>query len=77
MTASDRVQALRAQLAAAETEDALAADLAAAKAAYAADPTDENRQAKQDAAFPPRAHRAETRTEATTVGGDAFIDEEA
>lgn len=73
MTASDRVQALRDQLAAAETEEALAADLLAAKQAYGDDPNPETRQAKQDAALALRAHRAETRTEGTTVGGDAFV----
>ncbi len=73
MSASDRVQALRDQLAAAETEEALAADLLAAKQAHGDNPNPETRQAKQDAALALRAHRAETRSDGVSVGGDAFV----
>lgn len=73
MSALDRLAELDKQRAAIAAEAELEAALADAKAAHSADPTAENRAAKQAIARELRAHRAATRAEGVTVGGDAFV----
>lgn len=77
MSSLDRAVELRAQADALETLASLEADVLAAKRAYNDDPSPENRAAKQAAMEALREARALTRTEGVSVGGDAYIAEEA
>lgn len=64
---------LRRALPYAEREEAAVAELVAAKDAYRADPSGENRARKVAAVEAVRAIRAEERTDAVRIGGDAFV----
>lgn len=77
MSTADRVAELRAQADALEALSGLEADLTEAKAAYQDNPCEETYAAKQEAAQALRAARQTVRSENTTVGGDAYVDEEA
>ncbi len=75
MSSLDRAAQLRAEADDIEAEAfaTLKADLLAAKAAYADDPSEENKAAKNDAALKLRAARAASRPETPAVGGDAYV----
>ncbi|ETK36145.1 hypothetical protein [Microbispora sp. ATCC PTA-5024] len=77
MSTADRAAELRAQADALDSIAGLEADLAKAKAAYAANPTEKTRAEKQRVALALREARATIRSEGHTVGGDAYVDEEA
>lgn len=77
MSSAERAAELRAQADALEALAGLEADLLAAKTAYTESPSGEARAAKQAAALALREARALTRPESTTVGGDAYVAEEA
>ncbi|MGI5274746.1 hypothetical protein ACQEUU_37315 [Nonomuraea sp. CA-218870] len=67
---------LEARAAALRDEERLKDDLKAAKQAYADNPTDETKTAKQAAMEALRDCRSRARTEGVTVGGDAYVDKE-
>lgn len=74
MSAADRAAELRAHADALDSAAELEKSLLAAKDAYAADPSPENRAAKQAAAQALRELRALWREgRAGLVGGDAFV----
>lgn len=74
MSAADRAAELRAQADALEAAAELEQNLLAAKDVYAADPSPENRAAKQAAAIALRELRASWREGRTgLVGGNAFL----
>ncbi len=76
MSTADRAAQLRAQADALESQAGLEQKLEAAKRAYADNPNEETRAAKQEAAQALRDARQAERSEGTTVGGDAYIDEQ-
>lgn len=76
MSVDDRLASLRSQIEAAEAEQRLLGELTAAKQAYASNPSEDTRAAKQAAMEAIRKHRSETRSEGVTVGGDAYVDKE-
>ena len=77
-TSSERAAELRRQADALDNIAHLEDELAAAKAAYIANPDSEDaKEAKNAAAEALRAARSETRTEGVSVGGDAYVMKEA
>lgn len=76
MSSLDLAEELEARAAALRAEARLEDDLEAAKQAYADNPSDDAKEAKQKAAEALRAARATRRSDGVVVGGDAFVDEE-